>query len=70
MTHTETTDQNGHFEVKGLVPAEYRVYAWADIEEGAAEDEEFRRPYEKFRADVDLTRASETAPLDLKLIRK
>ncbi len=59
MTHSETTDQNGRFEIKGLVPAEYRVYAWAHIEEGAAEDEEFRKPYEKFRTEVDLTRTQQ-----------
>jgi hypothetical protein len=70
MTHSASTDQNGRFEVKGLAPAEYRVYAWADIEEGAAEDEEFRKPYEKFRAEVDLTRGPQDAPVELKLIPK
>jgi hypothetical protein len=70
MTHSATTDQNGHFEFRGLVPAEYHVYAWGDIEPGAAEDEEFRKPFEKFRADVDLTRGSLGSPLDLKLIPK
>jgi len=70
MSHSATTDQNGHFEVRGLVPAEYRVYAWGQIEPGAAEDEEFRKPYEKFRSDVDLTRGSQDPPLELKLIPK
>ena len=68
MSQTAITDQNGRVEVSGMGPAEYRVYAWAHIEDGAAEDEEFRRPYEKFRVEVDLTRAPESAPLELKLI--
>jgi hypothetical protein len=70
MTHTATTDQNGHFEVNGLVPAEYRIYAWAVIEEGAAEDQEFRKPYEGFRADVDLRGNSQAVSIELKLIPK
>ena len=68
MNHTGSTDQNGSFEFAGLVPAEYRVYSWTGIEQGAAEDEEFRKPYESFRAEVDLTRDLKAAPLDLKLI--
>jgi len=70
MAHTVTTDQNGRFEFTGLVPAEYRVYAWQEIESGAAEDEEFRRPFEKFRAEVDLRQVGQApAPLQLELIQ-
>jgi protocatechuate 3,4-dioxygenase beta subunit len=69
MAHSTTTDQNGHFVFAGLVPAEYRVYAWQEIEEGAAEDEEFRKPFEKFRTEVDL-RTPLKAPVELKLIPK
>jgi len=71
MAHTATTDQNGRFEFDGLVPAEYRVYAWQEIESGAAEDEEFRRPFEKSRADVDLRHVTQpSAPVQLTMIPK
>jgi hypothetical protein len=70
MTHSGTTDQNGHFLIAGLVPAEYRVYAWEDIEPGAGDDPEYRKPFEKMRADVDLTTAVAAAPIELKLITK
>jgi len=71
MAHTATTDQNGRFEFTGLVPAEYRVYSWQEIESGAAEDEEFRRPFEKFRADVDLRQVTQApAPVLLTMIPK
>jgi hypothetical protein len=71
MSHSATTDQNGHFLIAGLVPAEYRVYGWEDIEAGAGEDEEFRKPFEKFRAEVDLSNVSQpAASVDLKLITR
>jgi hypothetical protein len=70
MAHTATTDQFGHFEVAGLVPAEYRIYAWEDIEAGAGEDEDFRKPFEGLRADVDLSQGTPAQPLKLTLITK
>jgi len=71
MSHSATTDQNGRFLIAGIVPAEYRVYGWEDIEAGAGEDEEFRKPFEKFRAEVDLSNVSQpAAPVELKLITK
>ena len=39
------TDQSGHFEIKGLAPGEYRVYAFEDLEPGAAEDAEFLKQF-------------------------
>jgi len=42
-----TTDQNGQFSVRGVVPGDYKLFAWETIEEGAYEDPEFLRPYEE-----------------------
>jgi hypothetical protein len=41
MIVTSTTDQHGAFEMSGVVPAEYRVFAWEDVEIGAVASEEF-----------------------------
>lgn len=46
LTRTTTTDQNGQFKLEGLAPGEYKVYAWAEIEPGAANDLEFLKPFE------------------------
>jgi len=38
---TAVTDQSGRYEIKGLAPGDYRVFAFEDIEPGAAEDQDF-----------------------------
>jgi hypothetical protein len=38
---TAVTDQSGRYEIKGLAPGDYRVFAFEDIEPGAAEDLDF-----------------------------
>ena len=41
-----TTDLSGRFTFKGVVPGEYRVYAWEDVEYGAWMDPDFMKPLE------------------------
>ena len=41
-----TTDQNGHYTIKGIAPGEYKLYAWDDIEPGAYMDPDFLKPFE------------------------
>lgn len=41
-----TTDQNGGFTFKDVVPGEYKIYAWEDIEPGAYMDPDFMKPIE------------------------
>lgn len=41
-----TTDQNGKYTAKGVVPGEYRVYAFEQVEPGAYQDREFMKPWE------------------------
>jgi hypothetical protein len=64
---TAATDQYGRFTLRGISPGEYTLYAWEEIEQGAYEDPEFLRPYEKKGKDVRVDEASKTA-LELTLI--
>jgi hypothetical protein len=41
-----SSDQNGGFTFKDVVPGEYKVYAWEDLESGAYMDPEFMKPIE------------------------
>jgi hypothetical protein len=41
-----TTDQNGHFTIKGIKPGEYKVFAWEEMELGAYMDPDFLKPHE------------------------
>ncbi len=40
------SDQSGQFTLKGLVPGEYKLFAWEEIEPGAYQDPEFLKPFE------------------------
>ncbi len=44
---TTTTDQYGHFTLRGIAPGDYKLFAWEDIEAGAYRDADFLRPYEE-----------------------
>ena len=49
MSHlfkTASSDQYGRFEIKGVAPGNYRLFAWDRIESGAYQDPEFLRRYE------------------------
>jgi hypothetical protein len=41
------TGQKGEFKIADVPPGEYKVFAWEDVPEGAPEDPEFRKPFEK-----------------------
>ena len=43
---TATTDQVGLFSVRGLLPGEYTVLAWEEVEAGAYQNPEFLREFE------------------------
>src|SRR5262249_24474886 len=45
LYRTTTTDQYGHFSLRGIVPGDYKLLAWEDIEAGAYYDADFLRPY-------------------------
>jgi len=41
------SDEKGHFEMKGLTPGEYKLYAFEELARNALEDPELLKPYEK-----------------------
>jgi hypothetical protein len=53
-SRTVFSDTKGHFLLKSVPPAEYKVFAWEDVENGAPQDPEFRRPFEKQGVTVKL----------------
>jgi hypothetical protein len=61
LFRTGTADQNGNIRMRGIVPGEYNVFAWEDVEAGAAEDDEFRKPFESRGAKVSLSEGSKDA---------
>ena len=61
-----STDQNGHFIIKGIAPGEWKVYAWEEIESGAYEDPDFMKPHESQGESVSIKeRGHETVQLKL-----
>jgi hypothetical protein len=43
----QTTDQYGHFILKGIAPGDYQLFSWDQVEEGAWEDADFLKPFEE-----------------------
>lgn len=64
---TVTTDQNGRYQVQGLRPGSYRVYAFEHIELGAYEDEEWLRGFGNQAHSLRLSESGQET-LDLKSI--
>jgi hypothetical protein len=59
-------DQYGRFVLKGLAPGEYKLFSWAEVESGAAQDPEFLKLYERSGEPVTLREnGRETAQLKL-----
>jgi hypothetical protein len=42
-----TTDQYGRFDIRGIVPGDYKLFSWEYVESGAWEDAEFLKPLEE-----------------------
>jgi 5-hydroxyisourate hydrolase-like protein (transthyretin family) len=42
-----TSDQYGHFELRGIAPGDYKLFAWEELESGAYQDPEFLKRYEE-----------------------
>jgi carboxypeptidase family protein len=47
-----TTDQYGRYNIKGIAPGEYKLFAWDDLENGAYEDPEFLKSFEALGENV------------------
>jgi protocatechuate 3,4-dioxygenase beta subunit len=44
---TESTDQYGNFDLRGIAPGDYKLFSWMEVEQGAWEDPEFLRQFEE-----------------------
>ena len=55
-----TTDQYGRFRFKNVVPGEYKVYAWEDVQSTAWMDPDFIKPVEDKGEPVSVGESTET----------
>jgi hypothetical protein len=63
------TDQNGNFEFRGIVPGQYELFSWNQVDQGAWEDPAFLKAYDDKRQGEDVTiRESETKVLNITTI--
>ena len=46
LYRTTTADQNGQFNLQGIAPGEYKLFAWDDVDPGSYMDLEFLKPHE------------------------
>jgi protocatechuate 3,4-dioxygenase beta subunit len=53
-----SSDQNGHFTIKNVVPGNYKLFAWEDIEPFAYADPDFRRKYEELAMPLKVSESS------------
>src|SRR5579859_4833713 len=61
---TTTTDQYGHFSIKGVAPGGYKLFAFEQMDWGAYQDPEFLKPHEDKGEAVAIRESShETAQL-------
>jgi hypothetical protein len=67
MYKTAQTDKDGHFNIKGVRPGEYTIYAWEEIEKGACEDPDFMKPHESEGEKVSIKEGSHES-IQLKVI--
>ena len=47
LVRSATSGADGMFELRDLAPGDYQVFAWVDVEPGAALDPDFRKSFEK-----------------------
>jgi hypothetical protein len=61
---TQTTDQYGRFDLRGIAPGDYRLFSWDEVEQGAWEDPEFLKPFEE-KGEKVLLQQGEAKSLDV-----
>jgi hypothetical protein len=62
-----TTDQNGAYTMKNVVPGQYRAFAWEDVEPGAWMDPDVLKPVEE-KGEAVAAGESEQKTVDLVMI--
>jgi hypothetical protein len=58
---TQTTDQYGHFDLRGIPPGEYKLFSWEEVESGAWEDPDSLQPFEQKGEKVALQEGDQKA---------
>lgn len=67
LYRTASTDQYGHFSLRGIPPGSYKIFAWEAIDPGAYQDPDFLKTYED-EGKTLLLGPGEQNSQDLKLI--
>ena len=64
---TASSDQNGAFSLPGITPGQYKIFAWEAVEQGAWQDNDFLRDYEKESEDFEV-KENDALAVELDLI--
>lgn len=59
LYQARTTDQYGHFELRGIPPGGYKLFSWEEVENGAWQDPEFLKPFESKGEEIKLQEADQ-----------
>jgi hypothetical protein len=54
LYEARTTDQYGHFDLRGITPGDYKLFSWDPVENSAWQDPEFLNPFEEKGEEVKL----------------
>ena len=68
LSKAVTTDQYGRYDLRGLAPEKYLIFAWDGVERGEWEDPEFLKTNEAKAAAFEVS-DSDTKSVDLQLIK-
>jgi protocatechuate 3,4-dioxygenase beta subunit len=60
LYRTATSDQNGRFIIGTIIPGEYKVFAWEDLEPFAYNDADFLREYEERGTPVAVSQSAKS----------
>jgi protocatechuate 3,4-dioxygenase beta subunit len=60
-----STDQHGHFTIRGVAPGSYTLYAWQDLEDGVYRDPDFLKSQEANGTAVKVEEGSQQVELKL-----
>ncbi len=63
---TGSTDQHGHFTLRGIPPGSYTLYAWQDLEDGVYRDPSFLKSQERNGTTANVEEGSQQK-IELKL---
>ena len=64
---TATTDETGHFTIRGIPPGDYKIFAWDGIEEFGYYDSDFVRLFEQKGTPVRIVESAKES-LEVRII--